>query len=115
MGIIFAWLLFSLLVGFMGSGRNIGFGGAFVLSLLLSPLIGFIFTAISKSKDDIAKEKQLTEAQKAQTEYLHKIAQDKSNHPKLSIADELEKLKRLRDDQVITEDEFQNQKSKLLS
>lgn len=48
------WILFSFIVGSMGSSRKIGFAGAFFLSLLLSPLIGVIFTATSKSLQEEA-------------------------------------------------------------
>lgn len=47
---IIAWLLLSVLVGFIGAGRNIGFFGAFILSLILSALIGGIITLASTSK-----------------------------------------------------------------
>ncbi len=46
------FVVISLLVGKLGSKRKIGFGWAFALSLLLSPLIGLIITLISK-KDDV--------------------------------------------------------------
>jgi len=47
---LIAWLLLSVLVGFIGAGRNIGFFGALILSLILSPLIGGIITLASTSK-----------------------------------------------------------------
>ncbi len=47
---IFFWIVFSILIGLVGKQRKIGFGGAFFLSLLLSPLIGLIITLISKEK-----------------------------------------------------------------
>lgn len=40
--------LFSVLVGLVGSRRHIGFGWAFILSLIFTPLIGLIFTLISE-------------------------------------------------------------------
>ncbi|MFI3285231.1 MAG: hypothetical protein R3Y08_01125 [Rikenellaceae bacterium] len=42
--------LLSVLVGFIGSGRNIGFGWAFFLSLVFTPLIGLIVTLLSDPK-----------------------------------------------------------------
>lgn len=39
--------LFSVLVGILGAGRKIGFGWAFILSLILTPLGGLICTLIS--------------------------------------------------------------------
>lgn len=55
---LFGWVLFSLLIGAIGNNRNIGFWGAFFLSLILSPLIGLIFTIISKSHTQMLLEKQ---------------------------------------------------------
>jgi hypothetical protein len=54
--IIFFWLLFALLVGALGKNKNIGFGGAFFLSILLSPLIGLIITLLSDKKKDVNEE-----------------------------------------------------------
>jgi hypothetical protein len=51
MDIFFGWIILSIIIGFVGSGRKIGFWGTFFLSLVLSPLIGLIFALISKEKD----------------------------------------------------------------
>lgn len=51
--VIILWLIFSLLVGVIGSKRNIGFLFSFILSLLLSPIIGLIFTLLSKSETEL--------------------------------------------------------------
>lgn len=49
--LIFFYLLFSVLVGIWADKKPaLGFLGGFVLSLLLSPLIGLIITAASKDK-----------------------------------------------------------------
>lgn len=50
--IFFVWLLFSLLIGLMGSGTKMGFLGGFMLSFLLSPVIGLIVILISGPKQD---------------------------------------------------------------
>ncbi len=44
---IFGECLLSVLVGILGSKRNIGFGWAFLLSLFLTPIVGLICTLIS--------------------------------------------------------------------
>lgn len=51
MPIVFC-IIGALLVGWMGSNRKIGFGWAFVASLFLSPLIGFIITLCSSKIED---------------------------------------------------------------
>lgn len=44
------WIVFSILVGILGKDRNCGFFLAFILSLILSPIIGVIITLLSKRK-----------------------------------------------------------------
>ena len=46
--------LLSILVGLVGRNRNIGFGWAFILSLILTPFIGLLITLISDQKDPSA-------------------------------------------------------------
>lgn len=50
MVIILFWVLSSLLVGLAGTDKSVGFWGSFLLSLLLSPLIGLIIVAFSGIK-----------------------------------------------------------------
>jgi Ca2+/Na+ antiporter len=54
----FSWVLLSIFVGAIGISRTIGFFGAFMISLLLTPVVGFIFTMISKDKETAMLEKQ---------------------------------------------------------
>lgn len=44
--------LLSVLVGLIGSGRRIGFGLAFLLSLIFTPLVGLIITLLSSQLPD---------------------------------------------------------------
>ena len=46
-GLLSGHLLLDVLVGLLGSRRNIGFGWAFIISVLFTPLIGLIATLIS--------------------------------------------------------------------
>lgn len=46
--IFVAWLFFSVLVGVYGRNKGLGFAWPFVGSLILSPLIGFIITVVTK-------------------------------------------------------------------
>jgi len=50
--VILLWIVFSIVIGIIGSNRKIGFAGAFFLSLLLSPVIGLIIALTSKDKND---------------------------------------------------------------
>ena len=114
MEILLIWIIGAAIVGAIGSGKTIGFGGAFFLSLLLSPLLGFIIVLFYPSKES---QQQSLEQQKMQTQILQSMAASqstsKSSHQH-SIADEIQKLKSLRDADAITEQEFQVQKQKLL-
>jgi energy-coupling factor transporter transmembrane protein EcfT len=99
--IIISWLIFCFVAGMLGMGRKIGFGGAFFLSVLLSPIIGLIITLASATlKNEEYKEKML------------EIAQINSSN---SIADELIKLNELRKEGVLSEEEFTAQKEKLIN
>jgi len=108
MDIFLGWIIFSLAVGAIGINRNIGFAGAFFLSLFLSPVIGLIFTLVSKSDDQVKFETELLSNAKKQTEGILK-ASDKS------FTDELYKLKSLLDSGLITREEFELEKENLKS
>jgi len=114
MDIFFGWIIFSFVVGFVGSGRKIGFWGAFFLSLILSPLIGLIIALVSKNEADEAYKQKVLTVQQDQQEALKKLSEIEKTKT-VSIADELEKLKKLREDNLITEDEFQNLKNKVIN
>ena len=51
MVIIIIWIVLSIVLGVAGSKRKIGGAGAFFISLLLSPLIGFIVVMVSDVKE----------------------------------------------------------------
>lgn len=116
MGIFFGWIIFSFVVGFIGTDRNIGFWGAFFLSLLLSPIIGLIITLVSKNKADEAYKTKILQAQREQKEALNKLSESKKEDTKIiSVAEELEKLKKLRDENSISEEEFQKLRTKVIN
>lgn len=115
-GVFFGWLIFSLVVGFIGSSRKIGFGLSFFLSLILSPLIGLIITLVSKNKEEEKYKQEVLKTQEAQKVALEKLSSKNSkSETKLSIADELLKLKNLKDDNVINEKEFIELKKHLMN
>ena len=51
MEIVF-WLIFVALATWYGTKRKLGGGWTFVISLLLSPIVGFIAAAISGKSED---------------------------------------------------------------
>lgn len=47
---IFAWVVLSVIAAFAGRQKRIGFMGALITSLLLTPITGFILVSLSKAK-----------------------------------------------------------------
>jgi phosphate/sulfate permease len=109
MGTFLLWVVFSFIVGIIAAERKIGFWSAFFISLILSPLIGLILTFFSKSKEEEAYQKSILITQKKQEESLNKLSNS------ISISDELSKLKKLREDNSITDEEFQKLRSKIIN
>src|SRR4051812_15007150 len=105
---LFLWIGLSLLVGAFGSSRKIGFWGAFIVSLLLSPLGGLIVSLISISKAELQRE----EALKHQQDLNQKLTEMQNQH--IPITDQLEKLSKLKNDGVINEEEYQKLKNKIV-
>lgn len=103
MEILVLYIAACLLVGWFASYTTLGFGGGFLLSLLLTPVTGFIIMLFYPSKK------------------LHneKIAAMKGMNPgsgiKPSAADELAKMKTLLDSGAISSDEYEKAKAKILS
>jgi hypothetical protein len=50
--LIVLWILISLIVGMIGQSRKIGFAGSFLASLILSPVLGLLITALYPPKED---------------------------------------------------------------
>lgn len=98
MGIIIGWVIFSIVVGAIGSGRKIGFWGGFFASVFLSPLVGIIIVAFSKSLSDDKFQKQIS-----------------SQISILSVPERIEKLVKLKEDGYLTEEEFNAQKQLILN
>lgn len=114
MGFFFGWIVFSFVVGFVGTGRKIGFWGAFFLSLLLSPLLGLIITLVSKDESTEEYKTEMLNLQRKQQEDINKLKTQGSYTSAPSVTEELIKLAELKYDGVITEEEFQMYKKKLL-
>jgi|SRR5690606_15334934 len=103
MGIFFGWIILSFVGGMIGSGRKIGFWGGFLLSLLLSPVVGIIVALASKSVSTDKAEKELVKQSQEQSKSLIALQQS-------SYINELHKLKELYDSGLISLDEFNREK-----
>lgn len=114
---IIGWIIFSVVVGFVGSNRKVGFWGAFFLSLILSPVIGLIIALVSKDKNDEKYKNEVLKTQEAQREALEKLISTSTNNIEestSSVADELKKMQELKESGVISKEEFDLFKSKLI-
>lgn len=108
MAVFISWIILSFVVAWIGADRRIGCWMGFVISILLSPLVGFIFVLISKSKSEIEKEEKILNVQLEQKELLEKL------NDKKDISTQLNELVSLRDNGILTEEEYTKAKSKLL-
>lgn len=108
--IVFFWLVGALIIGVIASDRTLGFWGAFLISLIFSPLIGLLFTLLSKTNTEVNYRKSILRTQKSQQESLEKLASTQ----KISIADEIEKLERLKESKTISEEDFTKLKNELI-
>lgn len=106
--LIFFYLFLAFAVAFVfGTARTIGFWNSFLLSLLLSPVLGLIISLFFPTTESANRQKEMLETQKST---LAAINQNKTN----GIASELEKLVTLKDQGHITEAEYNDMKFKLL-
>lgn len=120
------WLVFGIGVGFLANARGRNGFGFFLLSAILSPLLGLIVVLVMENKVAAAEaDRQRRRDQEVQLESIRAIAA--SNQRKeapvqpisvpagASLADELAKLAALRDQGILTEAEFQDQKGRMLA
>jgi len=101
MGIFFFWIIGCIVAAFIGQNKTIGAAGSFFLSLFLSPVIGIIVALLSQEQAVIDLQKKV-------------ITYSYSDNSSESIADELRKFKGLLDQGAISEEEYENQKKRLL-
>ncbi|GAB2703937.1 SHOCT domain-containing protein [Comamonas sediminis] len=133
--VLFIWALLAWGVTSLAISRGRSGWGFFLLSFLLSPLVGLIVVLVTKDlaaerqqyserqRDEYLRTKEREREHEKQLESLRAIssAQPKAftgpltSAPTISVADELSKLVNLRDQGVLTAEEFDQQKRALLS
>jgi hypothetical protein len=114
MGILFLWLVFSVVVGAVGTTRKIGGIAAFLVSIFLSPLIGFIVVALSepeKPREVVAIDKK---GQPIDLQEIKKEAVEIATKKHHDIVEQLDKLAQLKNSGALTEEEFQELKAQLI-
>lgn len=124
--LLFSWLVFSVLVSWWAGTRGRLWFDYLILSLVLSPLLAGLILLV---KPDLAKDAAANAAKKAeearreqerqedhdrQLESIKTLAKTRPSTG-VSVADELVKLAKLRDDGVLTPEEFAAQKAALLA
>jgi|GEM_PF-1919852 len=118
----FADLTFSLAVGIIATKRKLTFGWALLISLVLSPILGIIFTLVSSKTNVVPGNENVASGfmpqqplvpQQQFTRPAYATAVKPS--PVGNVADELRKLNELRKEGILTDEEFDAQKSKLLN
>ncbi len=109
--IIWIYLLISIFVDIFRSRDLSGWGKAgWTIFIIILPFLGvFIYLIARGTSMHERSAREVAEAQEAQDEYIRQVAGSDST------ADELAKLTDLRDKGVLSDDEFEAQKAKLLS
>lgn len=92
--VIILWIIFSFIIGSIGSNRECGFFYSFMASLLFSPLIGAIYVALSERKSDI------------------KMKEDIASTNKIM---KLKELSELKDKGVLSNEEYEKLKMEIMS
>ena len=104
------WLGLAVVVGMFGANRKIGFGMAFMWAVLLSPLIGFLITAMSDSLDTVQRQKLSASV------LSEKTVEDKLREPMAGhLSAEIERLQKMKNDGLLNEDQFKAAVNKTLA
>ena len=73
MWIVLAWVVFSYLCGKYGEKKGLSFTKFFWISLLISPVIGFIWCAISMEDMDMVEDKKIITKQSKRCPYCKEL------------------------------------------
>jgi hypothetical protein len=106
MEIAIFWIFFSGLIGLVGQNRRIGFWGAFLFSILLSPVIGLIITLLSDNakneKEKHVFKKYVELAEKAKNREDFKTAIDNYLDAIYHLEHDYKGIDKSRDDLIIS-------------
>jgi len=95
------WIILSLLCGMFASNKGRSFFGYFLLSIVLSPLIGFIAVLISKEDTEKLEQKELVRGNKRKCPFCAEIVKVDAVVCK-HCGKELEKLEEKEEPHVVT-------------
>ena len=109
--VIWIWMLIRVFGDIFRSDMSGGAKAAWTLFVLVLPFIGVLIYLVTQGDDMRRRDQEIASAvDKAQRDYIREAAGTAGG-----TADELEKLAALKDRGVISEEEFQVQKAKLLA
>lgn len=102
------------LIALFALNKTIGYWSAFFACFFLTPAIGFWIIIFSKSKSKEFQEHYKIRLQQAQLKSINELKQgiDKSN---ISVIDKLKELEKLKQNQTISNDEFEAMKRNILN
>lgn len=91
---VLLWIALAFVAASLGSDTKLGFGGILLISLIFSPLVGFIVAMVAAPADK--SNKQTTDLNNS------------------TFIEDLEKLAKLKEAGHISDEEYQSQKEKIL-
>ena len=107
--IVWIWLLITVFIDIFRSEMSGWAKALWVIFVIILPLLGvLIYLIVEGGNMQKRSIKHASEVQQAQDEYIKSVAGGSSS------ADELEKLKSLHDQGVLSDEEFAAQKAKVL-
>jgi len=111
--VIWIWLLISIFADIFRSEMSGWAKAGWTILVILLPLLGVLIYLIVEGQNMQERSmKMAAAAEKAQREYIQQVAASSGG---MSTAEELAKLAELRDKGVITNEEFEVQKAKILA
>ena len=100
--VIISWFLLSILIASLGQYRYIGYNKAFWVSLIFSPIIGFIVVFNSARIADEEYKDEVLQLQKKQLEQTRKSSKTKTE----ILEEELSRLDKLLKSDKISQEEY---------
>jgi hypothetical protein len=103
------WVLLCIGVAVLARNRGRSAVGYFLLSIVFSPVLGLIVVLVSRNLVEEARKDDLRRA-----DDQRQLAAIAALAPSSGVADEIDKLLRLKERGALTDGEFATQKAKLL-
>ena len=114
-GLVILWIILSYLCGIFAKNKGYSFWTYFLISLIITPIVGFIGVLVSPKNEP--EPKNMEDYNRLINEKNSADMQNKKendNSAQLFVADEILKLSKLKDEGIITGDEFEVKKKQLL-